>query len=117
MGFVDFNGGGTFFLCSSLLVDLWVLFDELGFDSVSPCSLFTFSKFALALVSGEISAPTKTENFAANSIRVSLEGKRCEGTGVLRRYYHEALDFVAELEGFEFSRIFLQFLVGVGKFL
>ncbi len=43
--------------------------------------------------------------------------KRCEGAGVLRRYCHEALDFVAELEGFEFSRIFLQFLVGVGKFL
>ena len=29
----------------------------------------------------------------------------------------EALDFVAEMEGFEFSGIFLQFFVGVGKFL
>ncbi len=81
MGFVDFNGGGTFFLCSSLLVDLWVLFDELGFESVSPGFLFTFSKFALALVSGKISAPTKTENLAANSIRVLLEGNVRLGLG------------------------------------
>ncbi|GMY21158.1 hypothetical protein FCV25MIE_16399, partial [Fagus crenata] len=75
MGFVDFNGCGTFFSHSSLLVDLWVLFDELGFESVSPSSLFNFSKLALALVSGEISAPTKTKNLAANSSRVLLEGK------------------------------------------
>ena len=75
MGFVDFNGGGTFFSRSSLLVDLWVLFDELGFESASPGLLFTFSKFALALVSSEILAPTKTENLAVNSIRVLLEGK------------------------------------------
>jgi hypothetical protein len=81
MGFVDFNGDGTFFLCSSLLVDLWVLFDELGFESISPGSLFTFSKFTLALVFGEISAPTKTENLAANSIRVLLEGKVRLGLG------------------------------------
>ena len=43
--------------------------------------------------------------------------KRYEGASVLRRNSHKALDFVAELEGFEFSGIFLQFLVGVGKFL
>jgi hypothetical protein len=81
MGFVDFNSGDTFFSRSSLLVDLWVLFDELGFELVSPESLFTFSKFALALVSGEISASTKTENLAANSIRVLLEGKVRLGLG------------------------------------
>ena len=75
MGFVDFNGGGTFFSRSSLLVDLWILFDELGFESVSLGSLFTFYKFKLALVSSEISVPTKTENLAANLIRVLLEGK------------------------------------------
>ncbi len=54
MGFVDFNGGGTLFSHSSLLVDLWLLFDELGFELVSPGSLFTFSKFVLALVSSKI---------------------------------------------------------------
>ena len=43
--------------------------------------------------------------------------KRYEGASVLRRNSHKALDFVAELEGFEFFGIFLQFLVGVGKFL
>jgi hypothetical protein len=43
--------------------------------------------------------------------------KHCEGASVLLRYSHEALDFVAELEGFEFFGIFLQFLVGVGNFL
>ena len=80
-GFVDFIGGGTCFSRSPLLVDLWVLFDELGFESVSPGSLFTFSKFVLALVSGDISAPTKTENLAANSIRVLLEGKVRLGLG------------------------------------
>ena len=81
MGFVDFKGGGTFFSRSSLLVDLWVLFDELGFESISPSSLFTFSKFELALVSGKILTPMKTKNLAANSIRVLLEGKVRLGLG------------------------------------
>ena len=57
------------------------MFNELGFESVSPGSLFTFSKFALALVFGKISAPTKTKNLAANSIRVLLEGKVRLGLG------------------------------------
>ena len=81
MGFVDFNGGSTFFSRSFLLVDLWVLFDELGFESVSPGSLFTFSKFALALVSGEILTPTKTKNLVANLIRGFLERKVRLGLG------------------------------------
>ena len=58
------------------------MFDEPGFESVSASSVFTFSKFALAfdgteLVSGEISAAAaaKTENLAARSTRVLLEGK------------------------------------------
>ena len=62
-------------------MDLWVLFDELRFESVSSGLLFTFSKFALALVYGEILAPTKIENLAVNSIRVLLEGKVRLGLG------------------------------------
>ena len=73
----------TFFSRSFLFANfwVWVLFDEPGFESVSASSVFTLSKFALEfdgteLVSGEISAAAaKTENLAARSTRVLLEGK------------------------------------------